>query len=293
MLFNSMNFISNRRDHFSLGFRFGSLITLFFLFISFGFLSSCTSAKEVTYFNDLTDSQLVRLPDLRWPQPVIMPQDVLAIRFAGDSKLTEELFNRYGIASSQAGLGSEYQVDHDGKIDLYQLGAIKAAGYTVKEFKRILTDSISTYLKNPVVTIKFTNFRFTVLGEVRVPGTFVVAADKVTILEALGQSGDMTQYARRNSVRVIRDSSGTREIGMVNFNQKTVFTSPYYFLQRNDVVYVEPQKSKTEYESVNRITGIVMLSINAGGQQCIFLHVQDLGTIRFGNAHVADQHRVT
>jgi polysaccharide export outer membrane protein len=191
-----------------------------------------------------------------------MPEDILAIRFAGDSKPTEELFNRYGIASSQAGLGSEYQVDFDGNINLYMIGQIKAAGYTQDEFKRILTDSVGPYLKNPKVTIKFTNFRFTVLGEVRNPGTFVLPAEKVTILEALGQSGDMTQYARRNSVRVVRDSSGKREIGMVDFNQKTVFTSPYYFLQRNDVIYVEPQKSKADYEAVTRITSIVATLIS-------------------------------
>ena len=257
-----MNFINKWRDHFSLTLRLGPLLTLPFLFISATFLFSCTSAKEVTYFNDLTDSQLVRLPDLRRPQPVIMPEDILAIRFAGDNKQTEEVFNRYGISSSQAGLGSEYQVDFNGNIDLYQIGSIKAAGYTQDEFKRILTDTMRRYLKNPVVTIKFTNFRFTVLGEVRIPGTFVLSTEKVTILEALGQSGDMTQYARRNSVRIIRDSSGKREIGMVDFNQKTVFTSPYYFLQRNDVVYVEPQKSKADYEAVTRVTSIVATLIS-------------------------------
>jgi polysaccharide export outer membrane protein len=194
-----------------------------------------------------------------------MPDDVLAIRFAGANPGTEELFNRYGMASSQAGVGGEYQVDPSGNINVYRLGNIRAAGYTREQFKRILTDSVSTYLKSPVVTIRFLNFRFTVLGEVRTPGSFVLPTEKVTILEALGQAGDMTQFARRNSVRVIRDSSGNREIGMIDFNQKTVFTSPYYFLKRGDVVYVEPQKSKADYESVTRVTSIVatMMSILA------------------------------
>jgi polysaccharide export outer membrane protein len=190
------------------------------------------------------------------PEAVIMPDDVLAIRFAGENKTTEASFNSFGM-SSQASQGGEYHVNANGNIDIYQIGAVKAAGLTREELRRILLDSITRYLKSPNVTVRFVNFRFTVLGEVRAPGSFAVSRDNVTILEALGQAGDMTQYASRNSVRVIRDSSGKREIGMIDFNQKTVFTSPYYFLQRNDVVYVSPQKSKTEYESVTRITSII------------------------------------
>jgi polysaccharide export outer membrane protein len=132
---------------------------------------------------------------------------------------------------------------------------------TRDEFKILLKQAVGKYLKDPIVTVRFTNFRFTVLGEVRSPGSFNVQNEKVSILEALGQAGDMTQFAKRNSVRVIRDSMGKREIGMVNFNQKTVFTSPYYYLKRNDVVYVEPQQSKTNYESVSRISSILATAL--------------------------------
>ena len=256
MLSDSMNAIHNRCVYFNPVFKIGKLIQLVLLVFCSSLLFSCTSSKEVTYFNDLTDSQIVRLPDMPRPEGVIMQDDILSIRFSGENKTTEALFNSYGMSTSRNDVGLEYQVDAKGNIELYQFGTMKAAGYTRDEFKRILTDSATRYLKSPAVTVKFTNFRFTVLGEVRSPGAFLSPNENVTILEALGQAGDMTQYASRNSVRVIRDSSGKREIGMVDFNQKTVFTSPYYFLQRNDVVYVTPQKSKADYESVTRVTSI-------------------------------------
>ena len=260
MLPDSMNFIQRCTISILIN-RVRKILPFILVFYCFSFLFSCTSSKQVTYFNDLADSQLVRLPIMTTPESVIMPEDVLGIRIVGANKQTEALFNSYGIISTQTGSANgatgEYQVDSKGYIDLYQLGLVKAAGYTREQLKQILTDSISNYLKSPTVTVKFTNFRFTVLGEVRGPGAFVLPRENVTILEALGQAGDMTQYASRNSVRVIRDSSGKREIGMVDFNQKTLFTSPYYFLQRNDVVYVTPQKSKTDYESLSRVTGIV------------------------------------
>jgi polysaccharide export outer membrane protein len=267
-----MNFIHKKCANFFHAFKW--IRSFFFLLFCTSFLFSCTSSKNVTYFNDLSDSLLVKLPGVPSPEAVIMPDDVLAIRFAGASKPTEELFNRYGMASSQAGLGGEYQVDPSGNINVYQIGDIKAAGYTREQFKKILTDSVSTYLKSPVITIRFLNFRFTVLGEVRTPGSFILPTEKVTILEALGQAGDMTQFARRNSVRVIRDSSGNREIGMIDFNQKTVFTSPYYFLQRGDVVYVEPQKSKADYESITRVTSIVATLISILAVTLTILNIQ-------------------
>jgi polysaccharide export outer membrane protein len=274
MLSNSMNFIHKKCATYFPIVGIFKLTSLFLFFFCASFLFSCTSSKDVTYFNDLTDSQLVKLPLMPMPEAVIMPDDILAIRIAGANKQTEALFNSYGMMSGQANLGAEYHVDHAGNIEVYQIGTIKAAGYTRDQFKRVLTDSISTYLKSPVVSIKFTNFRFTVLGEVRLPGSYVLPTERVTILEALGQAGDMTQYAKRNTVRVIRDSSGNREIGMIDFNQKTVFTSPYYYLQRNDVVYVTPQKSKADYESVTRVTSIVATMISILAVTLTILNIQ-------------------
>jgi polysaccharide export outer membrane protein len=199
---------------------------------------------------------------MRKPESVILPDDMLEIRIAGANEQTSALFNNYGSSSVPAGTNfPTYLVDMNGEIEFPIVGKVKAAGLTRDDFKTNIKQAVGKYLKDPIVTVRFTNFRFTVLGEVRLPGTFNVQNEKVTILEALGQAGDMTQFAKRNTVRVIRDSSGKREIGMINFNQKTVFTSPYYYLKRNDVVYVEPQQSKTNYESVSRISSILATSL--------------------------------
>ena len=120
-----------------------------------------------------------------------------------------------------------------------------------------LKNEIAPYLKDLMINIRFTNFRFTVLGEVRLPGSYIFPTDKVTVLEALGQAGDMTQYAVKENVRVIRDSSGKRSIGKVDFTQKDIFNSPFYYLQRNDVVYIETNKNKTKSEQFSRASSLV------------------------------------
>lgn len=148
-------------------------------------------------------------------------------------------------------------MDDNGEIEFPIMGKIKAAGYTRDDFKEKLKERVSKYLKDPLISVKFVNFRFTVLGEVKSPGSFTVPHEKVTVLEALGMAGDMTSYSHRSNVRVLRDSSGAREMGVLDFNDKSVFTSKYYYLQRNDVVYVQPDKSKGQFEDFTRVSTIV------------------------------------
>ncbi len=249
MLKKTLHFL----PRYSLAFSFISLLLAGTLL-----LNSCTPAKNVAYFTDLSDSARVILPDLKRPEGVIMNDDILDIKIAGANEQTTLLFNNYGGAvSDKASTGpAGYVVDANGEIEFPMIGKVKAAGLTRDQLKVKLKLLVIKYLVDPVVTVRFTNFRFTVLGEVRNPGSFLLPTDRVTILDALGQAGDMTQYAKRNTVRIVRDSSGKREIGLVDFNQKTVFTSPYYYLQRNDVLYVEPQKSKTNYESAARLISL-------------------------------------
>ncbi len=103
---------------------------------------------------------------------------------------------------------------------------------TLDSAKNTLKQLIDAYLLDASVTMRFVNFRFSVLGEVRMPGSFNVQNEKVTILEALGYAGDMSQFAIKKNVRIVRDSSGNREVGLINFTEKTLFTSPYYYLQK-------------------------------------------------------------
>lgn len=223
--------------------------------------TSCVPTKNLKYFNNLSDSQVVHLPELERPKPVIMPDDILDIKIAGANEATASLLNTYSStptgATNAAGSNSGYLVDSKGDVEFPIMGKIHAAGLTREEFRDRLRERVSKYLKDPLVSVKFTNFRFSVLGEVKTPGSYLVPNERVTILEALGMSGDMTSYSRRTNVRVIRDSSGNREVGQLDFTNKNIFTSKYYYLQRNDIIYVEAEKSKSRYEDISRVSTIV------------------------------------
>jgi polysaccharide biosynthesis/export protein len=239
------------------------MLIAFFAFIIAASFTSCTSPQKLRYFSNLSDSQLVRLPQLAKPEAVIMPDDILEIKVGGANETTVATINSYSNPNNPTPV--TYIVDKNGEVEFPLIGKITAGGLTRNQFKESLEKRVSKYLKDPIVTVKFTSFRFTVLGEVNAPGTYVVPNEKVTILEAMGHAKDMTEYARRTNVRVIRDSSGAREIGIINFNDKAVFTSPYYYLQRNDVVYIEPERNKGRIDQASRIGSIAatLLSIIA------------------------------
>lgn len=229
--------------------------SLFVLAACIYLLSSCTPSKNIRYFSNLSDAPVVKLPDFNKPQAFIRPDDILEIKIAGANPETSALLNAYSTGAQSN--GSNYLVDNNGDIEFPLIGKMRAAGLTKEQFRDLLKERVLKYLKDPLINVRFVNFRFTVLGEVKVPGTFVVLNEKVTILEAMGLAGDLTSYAKRNNVRIIRDSLGKREIGMIDFNDKAIFTSPYYYLQRNDVIYIEPEKYKTKYEDFSRVTSII------------------------------------
>ncbi len=143
-------------------------------------------------------------------------------------------------------------VDQDGKILYPQLGAIKVEGLTRSQFRDLLITRLKTYLTDPVVTVDFLNFKITVLGEVAKPGTINLPQGRINILEALAQAGDLTVYGKKTPVTVIRENKGRREFGYINLLSNSLFTSPYYRLQQNDIVYVQGVENKpTVEEQVN------------------------------------------
>lgn len=230
----------------------------FILLFVISCFSSCIPKKNLKYFSNLGDSQIIQLPQLTKPQTVIMPDDMLEIKIAGANEATAALLNTYSATATVAStVPIGYLVDMNGEIEFPILGKIKAAGLTKDQFKESLKEKVSKYLVDPLVSVRYLNFRFTVIGEVKSPGSFVVQNERVTILDALGLSGDMTGYSNRTNVRIIRDSSGVREVGTLDFNDKNIFTSKYYYLQRNDVIYIEAQKSKSQYEEWSRMASIL------------------------------------
>jgi polysaccharide export outer membrane protein len=180
---------------------------------------------------------------------IIQKNDLLSIQVYSNSikpEVSDAIYNPAAL-NATGGTNSSvgYLVDLDGNIKFPRIGTIHAEGLT----KRQLGDSIAsriTDLENPTVIIRFLNYRVTVLGEVGHQGTFVIPYEKVTIFEALGLAGDIPVTGKKQNVKIIREINGDREIGTIDLTSKNVFDSPYFNLQQNDVVLVEPKKAKVK-----------------------------------------------
>src|SRR5690606_37286749 len=141
-------------------------------------------------------------------------------------------------------INESYLVDKDGFINYPVIGKINLKGLTKQEAINKMSGLLTEYVQNPIINIRILNFKVTVLGEVQKPSSFIIPTEKVTSLEALGLAGDMTAYGRRENVLIIREKDGTRSTTRLNLNDKNVLSSPYFYLQQNDVIYVEPYKTK-------------------------------------------------
>lgn len=195
--------------------------------------------QNAVYFKDnVTDSERLVLQK----PVVIMPGDRLNINITAINKDAAEAFNITQTATAQGIQG--YLVDAAGNIQMLQLGSIHAAGLAPAQLQQQLQKQLDDYIKGSVVTVNIANFKVMVMGEVGSPGTLQVPDGKINILQAITQSGDLTLYAKRDNILVIREQDGKREFGRVDISSNKIFTSPYYNLQQNDVIYVEPDKAK-------------------------------------------------
>ena len=227
-------------------------------------LTSCGSVKNVAYLQnsdevDLTLSRI--LYDAR-----IMPKDQLTITVSTTNAEAAAPFNMtvptpYSLnqrsTTSQPMLQS-YLVDNDGLISFPIIGTLRVAGLTKSECERMIEQKIRPYMadvENPIVTVRMSSYSISVLGEVSRPGSYQVGREKISILEALAQAGDLTIYGVRDKVKLIReDATGQNEIHVLNLNDANLINSPYYYLQQNDIVYVEPNKVKARNSSVGQST---------------------------------------
>jgi len=170
--------------------------------------------------------------------------------------------NRNTVISSP--INENYLVNKNGFINYPVIGQINLKGLTKLEAVQKMSLLLNEYVQNPIINIRLMNFRITVIGEVQRPSTFIIPTEKVTILEALGLAGDMTAFGRRENVIIVREKDGVRSTTRLNLNEKSVLASPYYYLQQNDVIYVEPYKTKAIQSDTNPrtfaiITGLVSI----------------------------------
>ena len=216
------------------------------------FMGSCGSTKNVTYFQNIDSISLAAsrgLYDAR-----IMPKDQLTITVLTTDPEAAKPFNLAvssvlspgGHLGSSAGTLQTYLVDNSGFINFPIIGKIHVSGLTKTECEDLIKSKVQPYLastENPVVTVKMSSYRVTVTGEVNSPGVIPVDDEKMSIIEALAKAGDLTIYGIRDNVLLIReDANGEKHHVRLNLNDTNIINSPYYYLQQNDIVYVEPNK---------------------------------------------------
>ncbi|RKR81082.1 polysaccharide export outer membrane protein [Mucilaginibacter gracilis] len=217
--------------------------------------ASCSSIKNVKYFSNLADTtHRVELEKLNFTEPKIQPDDILSINIQTVDPTSSQVVTTGNMQSSAVGNSntsgntgqiSGYLVDSKGNIELAVIGSIHVAGLTTEQAKEVIRTQALEYYKKASVSLRFANFKITILGEVSKPGTYVLSNEKVNILDALGQAGDLTIYGKRTNVTLIRSyDDGRRELVHLDLTSSQILNSPYYYLRQNDYIYVEPSKSK-------------------------------------------------
>ncbi len=220
-------------------------------------LCSCTSGKEISYLQGIPESFEQTINESY--EIKIQPDDLISIMVNSRDHELAQMFNMpmvsYQMDTKVTGqnmvLG--YLVTQEGTIDFPQLGVLHVGGMTRNELTKYIKNELITkgYVTDPVVTVQFKNFQVSVLGEVSKPGTFDISSDRITIFDALSRAGDMTVYGVRDQVKLIREENGKRTISVVDLRGDAILYSPFYYLQQNDVVYVEPNDAKAGQSKIN------------------------------------------
>lgn len=213
------------------------------MIITIVLISSCGNQfKLPNYLENLQDS--ARLDTFSFPEPIIQKNDILFINITSDDT-DPKIIAPYNNSSSAGGMLANnitlmgYLVDHKGEIEYQRIGSILVEGLTKFQLAKIIKEKLNKYLQNPVVNIRFLTFKVIVLGEVTSQGSISIPGERLTILEAIGLAGGITWNGRRENVKIIRETNGVREMGIIDLTSKGIFKSAYYNLQQNDIVIVD------------------------------------------------------
>ena len=237
-------------------------------------LFSCATKDDVVYFNGMNSTNNTIGLDSYSPTYHIDDELIIIVN-ALDAEAARP-FNKTSVSvpiNSGGGINNQaldaqgrqriqtYRVDPDGNINFPVLGLIKVAGLNRQQATELLQDMLEDFIKDPIVDIETVNYRITVLGEVVRPGTYTASNERITILEAISLAGDLTIYGERENVLVIQDYDGKKTYTRVNLKSDELFNSPVYYLSQNDVVYVEPNKTRARNSSIGAQTGVVLSSL--------------------------------
>lgn len=242
------------------------LHTLFIYGLCAFLLSSCSSYKKVPYLQDADMVKIIKTPH-SMQDAKIMPKDLLTITVNTTDPEAAAPFNMtvqshvnvaHSTSLTQQPTLQQYLVSHDGCINFPVLGRLQVSGLTKSEAESLIREKVGAYLKEtPIVTVRMTNYKISVLGEVAHPGMFTINNEKVNIFEALALAGDLTIWGMRDKVKLIReDAEGQIEVVYLNLNNVDLMSSPYYYLQQNDILYVTPNKTKAKNSDVGQNTSL-------------------------------------
>lgn len=240
------------------------------LILSTLLLASCSTRKEIVYFQDI--EKIENFEKIEQFEPKIEINDVLRINVSSLNEEVAEPFNmnRTNRQSSGGSGGSEnailngYLVDTEGNIQFPVLGKISVKDKTRGQLEEFLTTQIREYITDAVVQVRIVNFKVTVLGEVSNEGVIQIPDERVSIPEVIAMSGGITYNGKRDNILVIRDDDGKKTYGMVDITSADVFKNPFYFLKQNDIVYVEPTYKQVKSAGfITSYTGLISLITTA------------------------------
>lgn len=224
-------------------------------------LTGCKTQEKINYLQDVEPGVPQQIESRQ--SIIIQPKDMLSIIVSTKDPELAAMFNM-SVQANRAGYPKEnysssqylsgYVVDNNGDIDFPVLGKIHAAGLSRWALQEKIAQELTErdLLKDMVVTVEFMNFKVSVLGEVKNPGTYSIQGDKVTILEAIAMAGDLTIYGLRDEVYVIREENGERQNFKLDLRSKDIFNSPAYYLRQNDIIYVQPNEVRAGQSTINQ-----------------------------------------
>ncbi|MCY1481423.1 Polysaccharide biosynthesis/export protein [compost metagenome] len=236
------------------------------IFISL-FAVSCASRKEVAYYQNI--DQLQNLENSASYETRLQPDDLLMIVVMAENSEVAVPFNLPSVVmqsntefeTQQLRINS-YLIDSNGFIQFPIIGSIKLGGLTRTEAVSKMNKELSKYITNPSVNLRILNFKITVQGEVTQPGVHNITSERITLAEALSLSGDLTVYGKRDNILIIREKDGKKQATRVDITKADFLNSPYYYLSQNDIVYVEPNKTKVNSSVVGPNTSIVISAVS-------------------------------
>lgn len=220
-------------------------------------LGSCASKKDMIYYQDI--DAMAGEEKLNSYEIKIQPDDLLQISvYAEDPEITKAFsLNVSSETVAGANTGSVYLVDASGFINFPTLGKLKVSGLSRTDVLDLLNSRVSQYIKKPIISLRITNFKVSVQGEVNAPGSYPISSERITLIEALSMARDLTVYGKRDNILIIREIDGVKSYNRVDITKAGFMNTPFYYLAQNDVVYVEPNQNKINGSAVGPSTGLI------------------------------------